>query len=497
MDNQNIEGVDLDKRPLIDRSNEALEYCIKALESFGISENGRKFALQNAREVISAIARRAEPSVTAGVSEDVLRFGIQVEKMLCAALGREWSTSGISIESLIAELQPLASPAVSQKTSKEFRIDLKAGIVAFDGDEWTFPPTAAGMRDWLREYFANGVPAVSQMDGAAAEPVGEIVAGDAAHGWHMKALKPWDEIGEGTLLYAGSPSTAATTESTDHSEDVRDMVDWKANAECLLEEVKQYREIFKAAAMGEATTASAATDEPDIYDAVRDFRNRNQSRATAPSRDAAQELPYVEGWSLPRDLPTAHAEIQKLRIAYAEALAQKGASQAPMTDEQYQEVLRPVLSRYGMQRYLNGDSITLDPSDYRAIIDRAALARAPLPAQGAPVALCDALRRSGVNRDYHGLIAFTPAQLDHFYSMVAAPAQAGDAREDSERLNYIESGHLALDPCEDQDGIRCYEVNEILGDKEDDSKRTLGFGLTPRAAIDAARTAYQDKGGAA
>jgi hypothetical protein len=81
--------------------------------------------------------------------------------------------------------------------------------------------------------------------------------------------------------------------------------------------------------------------------------------------------------------------------------------------------------------------------------------------------------------------------------LLAAPAQAGDAREDSERLNYIESGHLALDPCEDQDGIRCYEVNEILGDKEDDSKRTLGFGLTPRAAIDAARTAYQDKGGAA
>jgi hypothetical protein len=44
---------------------------------------------------------------------------------------------------------------------------------------------------------------------------------------------------------------------------------------------------------------------------------------------------------------------------------------APLTDEQYQEILRPVLSRYGMQRFLNGDEITLNPSDYRAIIDRA------------------------------------------------------------------------------------------------------------------------------
>lgn len=36
----------------------------------------------------------------------------------------------------------------------------------------------------------------------AAAPVGVIVANDQVHGWHMKALKPWNEIGEGTLLYA-------------------------------------------------------------------------------------------------------------------------------------------------------------------------------------------------------------------------------------------------------------------------------------------------------
>ena len=39
-----------------------------------------------------------------GVSSDVISFGTQVEKLLCKALGREWSASGISIESLVAQI---------------------------------------------------------------------------------------------------------------------------------------------------------------------------------------------------------------------------------------------------------------------------------------------------------------------------------------------------------------------------------------------------------
>lgn len=39
-----------------------------------------------------------------GVSSDVIAFGIRVEKLLCKALGREWSASGISIESLVAQI---------------------------------------------------------------------------------------------------------------------------------------------------------------------------------------------------------------------------------------------------------------------------------------------------------------------------------------------------------------------------------------------------------
>lgn len=55
-------------------------------------------ALQWGRAI--AASRRASTDS----QEPVLKFAIEVEKMLCRALGRSWSASGISIETLIAEL---------------------------------------------------------------------------------------------------------------------------------------------------------------------------------------------------------------------------------------------------------------------------------------------------------------------------------------------------------------------------------------------------------
>ncbi|QHJ83076.1 MAG: hypothetical protein [Caudoviricetes sp.] len=40
-----------------------------------------------------------------GATSEVVSFGIQVEKLLCEALGREWAATGISIESLVSELK--------------------------------------------------------------------------------------------------------------------------------------------------------------------------------------------------------------------------------------------------------------------------------------------------------------------------------------------------------------------------------------------------------
>jgi hypothetical protein len=47
--------------------------------------------------------RKVDEKITERLRESILKFGIEVEKLLCKELGREWSPAGISIESLIAE----------------------------------------------------------------------------------------------------------------------------------------------------------------------------------------------------------------------------------------------------------------------------------------------------------------------------------------------------------------------------------------------------------
>jgi hypothetical protein len=56
---------------------------------------------------------------------------------------------------------------------------------------------------------------IAYIDGrtAGTAPVGVIVANDPVHGWHMKALKPWDEIGDGTLLFAAPTPNSGREEA--------------------------------------------------------------------------------------------------------------------------------------------------------------------------------------------------------------------------------------------------------------------------------------------
>lgn len=42
-----------------------------------------------------------------------------------------------------------------------------------------------------------------------------MVADDPVHGWHMQALKPWDEIGAGTKLYAAPVANAGQARISD------------------------------------------------------------------------------------------------------------------------------------------------------------------------------------------------------------------------------------------------------------------------------------------
>jgi len=132
-----------------------------------------------AAEELIDLARRAEPST----NEDVLRFAIQVEKMLCAALGREWSAAGISIESLIAELaKRRAEPSVAAderettESPADIVIDLRhyADNPGYSHNDYADTMRQAAhciesMRAMFFNYAALALPAVSQKDGAAVE----------------------------------------------------------------------------------------------------------------------------------------------------------------------------------------------------------------------------------------------------------------------------------------------------------------------------------------
>lgn len=65
-------------------------------------------------EGIGAIIQ-VTPLYTHADPGEVVRFGIQVEKLLCEALGREWSATGISIETLVAELKAKADPGEAER----------------------------------------------------------------------------------------------------------------------------------------------------------------------------------------------------------------------------------------------------------------------------------------------------------------------------------------------------------------------------------------------
>lgn len=72
------------------------------------------------------------------------------------------------------------------------------------------------------------------------------------------------------------------------------------------------------------------------------------------------------------------------RIERAASGATASGDELPsLSDFDYQEILGPVLSREGMRRYRNGDPLNLDPSDLRAMIDRA---RAAVSAATKPTA---------------------------------------------------------------------------------------------------------------
>ncbi len=81
--------------------------------------------------------------------------------------------------------------------------------------------------------------------------------------------------------------------------------------------------------------------------------------------------------------------VARIESAAAPATA-SGDELPPLSDAEYQSILGPVLSREGMRRYRNADPLNLDPSDLRAMIDRA---RAAVSAATKPTADLSRLTR--------------------------------------------------------------------------------------------------------
>jgi len=97
-------------------------------------------------------------------------------------------------------------------------------------------------------------------------------------------------------------------------------------------------------------------------------------RATANAQPVSTSSERVENAAGNEQVERAAApspsesNMQKVHSAPATA---SGDELPPLSDAEYQSILGPVLSREGMRRYRNADPLNLDPSDLRAMIDRA------------------------------------------------------------------------------------------------------------------------------
>lgn len=68
---------------------------------------------------------------------------------------------------------------------------------------------AAFLKGWDRALATTAAPERSGK--LADEVVGVIVADDPVYGWHIRALKPWDQIGAGTKLYTRAPEADSSS----------------------------------------------------------------------------------------------------------------------------------------------------------------------------------------------------------------------------------------------------------------------------------------------
>lgn len=122
----------------------------------------------------------------------------------------------MELECCITMTTNISYPHFTKMSPTDLDYHLKATLTAQwnqRADLGSDDPVKVELRDTLRELVhtqrklidVNAELTLYLLDKAPMEAVGVIMAADPVHGWHMKELKPWDEIGEGTQLYAKLP----------------------------------------------------------------------------------------------------------------------------------------------------------------------------------------------------------------------------------------------------------------------------------------------------
>lgn len=151
---------------------------------------------------------------------------------------------------------------------------------------WDDYYTADQVRAYARQAIAADRASRQVANKAEVEPVGVIVADDPVHGWYMHALKPWNEIGAGTKLYATPPAT--TGASTVLTDELIDAIMAKYSAfiapgvyslnsfECV-EDVRSFAREVAAQAGQVAVPEWISVDErlPDAGHCLATYRNQH------------------------------------------------------------------------------------------------------------------------------------------------------------------------------------------------------------------------------
>ena len=122
---------------------------------FAAKEGADKFVAGFPASVAGGFAVREMPVIGAAkpvpefASEEVQRFAIDVEKLLCEKLGRKWSPVGMSIQTLVAELAAKPVPDPNQHFATiELRIGSVYGYVGLTETELRNAVSPKGIIGW-------------------------------------------------------------------------------------------------------------------------------------------------------------------------------------------------------------------------------------------------------------------------------------------------------------------------------------------------------------